>query len=154
MTPTSTRPRSPVAARRFGYLVAALLNAVVLYAANVWPGWEAVPFLTDDTRSVIGWVNASILVSLVANLLYLMRDPVWFKALGDAVTTTVALLALLTIWQVFPFDFGDASFDWPLVARIVLGLGIVSSVIGIVAALVTFVRSVVGRSSARGTRSR
>ncbi|OOL32639.1 hypothetical protein GQ85_06010 [Rhodococcus rhodochrous] len=152
MTPTTTRPRAPVAARRFGYLVAVLLNAAVLYAANVWPGWQAVPFLTDGTRSVIGFVNASILASLVANLLYFLRDPVWFKALGDVVTTAVALLALLQIWQVFPFDFGDASFDWPLVVRIALGLGIVGSVIGIVAAFVTFVRSVAGHPSTREIR--
>ena len=46
-TPPKHRP--PVAARRFGYVLAALLNAVLLYAVNVWPGWESVPFLTADT---------------------------------------------------------------------------------------------------------
>jgi uncharacterized membrane protein YesL len=113
----------------------------LLYAANVWPGWEAVPFLTEATVLVIGLVNASILVNLAANLVYLMTDPPWLKALGTMLTTAVGILAMVRIWQVFPFDFDGASFDWSLVVRILLGLGIVGGAIGIIAAFVSFVRS-------------
>lgn len=140
MSVTPTRTRSSVAARRAGYVVSLLIEAAMLYVINVQPGWDAVPFLTEDTALVLGWVNASIVVGLVANLVYLVRDPVWLKALGDLATTAVGLVALQRIWQVFPFDFGDSSFDWPLVVRILLGLGIVGSVIGILVALLTAVR--------------
>ncbi|MGZ4494658.1 MAG: hypothetical protein ACXVWU_08165 [Nocardioides sp.] len=136
-------PRKPgLAARRTGYVIAAAINALVLYAANVWPGWEAVPFLTPDTRLVMGLVNASVLVGLVANLVYLVRDPRWLKALGDVLTTTVGLLAMVRIWRVFPFDFGGASFDWALVVHWVLAVGIVGSAIGILVAAVSFVKAV------------
>jgi hypothetical protein len=147
MTLTAAPRRPAVAARRFGYLVAVLVNAVLLYATNSWPGWEALPFLTEDMRLVIGLVNASIAVNLAANVVYLVRDPSWLKALGDMLTTTVGIVALLRIWQVFPFDFGGSSFDWTLVVRIVLGIAIVGSAIGIVAAFVSFVRSVATRAA-------
>ncbi|MGV9746463.1 hypothetical protein ACWDTG_16305 [Rhodococcus zopfii] len=140
MSATSAPNRSSAAARRTGYVVAVLVNAALLYAINIWPGWEAVPFLTDDTRLVLGWVNASIVVGIAANLVYLVRDTSWLKSLGDVLTTAVGLVALLRIWQVFPFDFGDSSFDWPLVVRILLGLGIVGSIIGILVALFSAVR--------------
>lgn len=137
-----TEQRRPaVATRRVGYVAAVVVNAFMLYAVNVWPGWDALPFLTEDTRDVLGLVNASMLVGLAANAVYLLRDPPWLRALGDVVTTSVGLAALVRIWQVFPLDFGDSTFDWALVAHVLLGVAIVGSVIGIVAGLVSLVRN-------------
>jgi hypothetical protein len=144
MTLTAAPKRPSAATRRGGYVVAVLVNGAFLVAVNGWPGWEAVPFLTQDTAHVTGPVNASIIVNLVANVLYVLHDPRWFKALGDVITTAVGILAMLRIWAVVPFDFGDSSFDWALLAHIMLVVGVVGSVIGIVAALGTFVKSVRG----------
>ena len=69
----STEQRRPAAAtRRAGYTVSVLVNAALLIAINVWPGWPAVPFLTDATQEVVGFVNASIAVGLAANAVYLL----------------------------------------------------------------------------------
>lgn len=142
MTTITIVRRPGPTARRFGYLVAIAVNAVILYAANVRPGWDAVPFLTSDTEQVLGLVNASIVVSIVANVVYLVSDPRWLKALGDVATTAVGLAALVQIRAVFPFAFTHGRIDWDLVANVVLVVAIVGSAIGIVVALVTFVRSV------------
>lgn len=149
MTSTARATRPSVAARRFGYGVAVAVNVVFLYLLNVWPGWEVVPFLTPDTRLVLGLVNASIVVNLAVNVVYLLRDDPWLKSLGDIVTLVVGLMALIRIWRVFPFDFGDATFDWALVCRVLLGVAIVGSVIGLVVALVGFGRNVRGAGTAR-----
>jgi hypothetical protein len=138
---TAARKRPTVAARRSGYLVAGLVNAAVLYATNAWPGWEEVPFLTDDTRSVLPLVNASIIVGLVANLLYLISDPRWLKALGDILTTAVGVVAMVRIWQIFPFDFGDSSFDWTLLVHTALAVGIVGSAIGVIVGFVSLAKA-------------
>lgn len=142
MSTATDRKRPPVATRRVGYVVAVLVNAALLYGANVWPGWETLPFLTEDTSQVMPMINASILVSVVANAVYVLRDPRWLKALGDVVTTAVGLAAVLQMWQVFPFAFDDGGFDWALAVHVLLGIAIVGSIIGIVAGLVTFFRSV------------
>jgi hypothetical protein len=144
MTVTQTRKRPTQASRRAGYVIGILVNLAMLYAINVWPGWEVLPFLTAELTLVLGLVNASVIVNIAANVAYLVRDPAWFKALGDAVTTTVGLLAMVRMWQVFPFDFGASTFDWELLTRILLGVGIVGSVIGIVVALVRFARGISG----------
>jgi hypothetical protein len=114
--------------------VAVLLNGALWYAVNRWPGWSAVPFLTPDTEQVLAWVNASILVTLVANLVYLARDPRRLRALGDLATTSVGLVALIRVWQVFPLDVDSDTSGWGLVARVLLGIGIGGSVIGILTA--------------------
>ncbi|PFG38197.1 hypothetical protein ATJ97_0669 [Georgenia soli] len=141
MSNATVRERPAVGARRLGYTIAVVVNAVMLYAVNAWPGWQAVPFLTADTAAVIPLVNASILVSLVVNAVYVVHDPAWVRALGDLATSAVGLVALVRMWQVFPFDFGGATFDWELLTRWVLGLGIAGSAIAIVVALVSLVRA-------------
>ncbi len=146
MTQTVISERSAVGARHFGYVVGALVNVALLYLANIWPGWEAVPFLTAETLLVMGLVNASIVSNIVANAVYLVSDPPWLQALGSIVTTTIGLLAITRIWQVFPFDFGGGSVDWSLVVRVMLIISIVGSVIAIVVAFVKLVRCLAART--------
>jgi hypothetical protein len=142
MTLTAVPKRPVTAARRAGYVVAVLVNAAILYAVNLWPGWQSLPFLTDDVSLVLGVVNASIMVNLVANMVYVAADPRWMKALGDLLTTSVGLAALLQIWRVFPFDFTGSSVDWALVLRVAVGVAIGGSAIAIVVDLVSFVKSI------------
>ena len=132
-----TKPRPNPAARRTGYVVSVLVNAAMLYAINVWPGWDTVPFLTGDTVDVLDLVNASIVVTLAANVVYLFRDPPRLKALGDLVTTAVGLLAMVALWRIYPLDL---TSGWDTVARVLLAVGIAGSVIAIVVAITRFVR--------------
>jgi hypothetical protein len=128
--------------RRIGYLVAILINAVLLYAINVWPGWATVPFVTADLVAVLGLVNASLWVSVVANAVYLVDDRRWLKMLGNIATTAVGLVALMAMWQVFPFDLAVEPIDWVTVARTVLIISMIGSAIAIVVNLVGLVRAI------------
>jgi hypothetical protein len=135
MTATAHRAAAPATGRRrAGYLVGAGVNAVLLYLVNVSPGWEAVPFLTARTPEVLPLVNASLLAGVLANLVYAVRDPRWLVLLGDVVTTSIGLAAVLRVWDVFPLDFEAGA--WETVARVLLVIGAVGSVLGIVVALV------------------
>ncbi|MFD8496094.1 hypothetical protein [Amycolatopsis sp. NPDC059657] len=141
------KPRRPSAgARRTGYVISALLNGLLLVAVNGWPGWEAVPFLTGATLQVLGVVNLSLVVSLVTSLLYLGYDPEWFTALGGLATVGTGLVSTIRLWQVFPFDFGGYSFDWPVVLRVLLIIGIAGSVIGALVQLGTLLRAATRRT--------
>lgn len=140
MATTAVRRRPSATARRTGYLISAAVNAVLLYLVNERPGWEAVPFLTAQTPQVLDLVNLSMIVGLVANLVYLFRDPPRLRALGDLVTTGIGLAAMVKIWQVFPFSFEDDGIPWEMVFRVALAVGIVGSAIGMVTALVALVR--------------
>lgn len=121
-----------------------LINAALLYALNAWPTWHAVPFLTPRTAEVLGLVNASLIVGLIVNVVYLAvtSPPIW--ALGQLVVLAVGLAAAFQIWNVFPFDFGAYSFDWALVVRILLVVGIVGSIIGLIVQFGMLIRSVAG----------
>ena len=125
--------------RRVGYLVAVLLNAAILVALNVWPGWESLPWLTPDASQILGWVNVAIMVSMVANLVYSVRDEME-REIGDAIVTAVGLVVLIRIWQVYPFEFGGGSFG-DVAARTLLLVAVLGSVIALVVKLVTGLRA-------------
>jgi hypothetical protein len=146
MTTTQTRPappapkvRPPRSARVAGYLIAAAINAGVLWLVIVAPGWRWLPFLTEDFSRVLGLVALSFVLGVVANVVYVAVDPTWMKRLGDALTTAVGVVVMLQLLRVFPFDFGT-QWGWvhtPL--RILLVLGCVGASIGVVVNLAQLV---------------
>jgi hypothetical protein len=121
-------------------MVGAVIGGILLYLINATPGWQAVPFLTADTSQVLGLVNASLIAGLVANVTFVVYDASWWKSFGELVSTSISLASLVRILQVFPFDFGETAFDWPVLARVVLVVAVVGSAIGLVVHLVSFIR--------------
>jgi hypothetical protein len=141
-----TRNRQPPAvAHRFGYLAAVVCGVVMLYLVNVWPGWQVVPFLTADVSKVLGLLNFSLGLGVALNVVYLVTDPRRWKRPGDLVSTAVGLAVLMRFWQVFPFDFTAAPFDWALLVRGLLVLAIAGCLIGLVVQFVTLIRALLVR---------
>lgn len=134
---TSVQPSRTRLARYFAGVV---VNGVLLVLINGRPGWAVVPFLTPEFASVVGVVDLALVAGAVTAFVHLWRDPEWLVALDGLVTTCAGLVALVRLWQVFPFDFGGAS-AWAAVARIVLAAGFTGSVLGLAVGLVTLVRA-------------
>jgi len=130
--------------RRSGYVASVLVSAVVFWLANGWPGWQAVPFLTDGMVQVMGLFNLSLAVSVAVNLINIATGRQWTRALGEIITSAVGLAVVGRIWAVFPFDFGNAGFDWSLVVRWVLVFASIGCVISIIVQMVILVRLAAG----------
>jgi hypothetical protein len=130
--------------RRFGFGVAVVINIALLYVVQNLTSWDWLPFLTSEFDSWVPWISFSLIVSIVANFLYMMNDDYRLKSGGDIVTNLVSLVVTWRVFQVFPFDFSAYEFNWDLVARIVLVVGIVGTFIG---AVVAATKLVTGRKS-------
>lgn len=122
--------------RRVGYSVSIVVNSVLLVAILGVPGWDVLPFLTDDFRQVLGWVVAGLIAGVVANAIYVVADPPAIKALGDLVIDALGLVALIRLWQVFPFDFGDSTFPWSTIVRVVLVVGMAGTAVAMIVLIV------------------
>jgi len=144
--------RPSVVARRFGYIFATAVTAVVFYVINVWPGWREVPFLTDDTGQVLWLVNLSLFAGIAVNAAYVAYDPPWWKSLGDLVTMGIGLAVLARVWQVFPFDFSGYSVNWGVVSRFVLVVAIVGSIVGTMVQSVSLIRLAADGGAGAGHR--
>ena len=159
MTVAASSRRPSVSARRTGYGIAAAINAVLAYAIDVWPGWQVLPFLTEDTHQVLGLINLSLAAGFAANLVYLAHDLPWVKALGDLVTMGIGLAVVVRIWQVFPFDFGGNmfnfggyTFDGALLVRMMLVIAGVGAAIGMLVQLTVLASRLADDAARTGAR--
>jgi hypothetical protein len=128
---------APVRGRRAAYAGSLLTSLVMLLLINVWPGWEVVPFLTPRTVLVLGAVNASIVARAIADLVNVVVDLPRPRAFGDIISIGFGLIAITQVWRVFPLDV--IGTGWEVVARVLLAIGFVGSLIGIVEAIVRLV---------------
>ena len=131
------KERPPLVIRRLGYALGAAVNLTILYVLST-TDWRELSFLTSEVDRLVWLLVVGVLANVAANLLYVLRDPVWLKALGDVVTTGIGLALLVRIWQVFPFDLSGA---WELGVRTVLVFGIAGCVIAILTAGITAARA-------------
>lgn len=124
--------RPAIATRRVGYTIAAVIDMTLLHVINVRPGWQAVPFLTEDVRQVLWLVNLSVIVGFAANMIYLVHDPKWVRHAGELITTVISLVMLIQVLRVFPFAFDDPSVDWALITHTVLIVAVVVTAVVVV----------------------
>ena len=126
--------------KRFGYSIAIALNALFLFFVNNVLEWGLFSWLTNDFEQVIPILNFSLGLGIVLNAIYLIGDPPLLKSSTQLISNIVSLLVVVRMYRVYPFDFGAYSFNWDLLMRIMLILGIVGTSIGIISELVKSVR--------------
>ncbi len=144
LTRGSPKPdRRPVAVRRFGYVVAIVVNAVMWYLAHQLPDWEWARFLTSDFDRILPWIDVSFGATIATNILFLAYDPRWFRSIGSIITSAISLGLAIRTLQVFPFDFSTYDVDWSWLARLVTIVAIVGTIIGLIAEAVRLVRTIV-----------
>lgn len=145
-TPASATRKPTIATRRFGYLVAILVNAAILFVVNNLLAWDVLPWLTEDFELVLPLMNASILANILANAIYVGYDAAWFKSLTQIGLAALGLAVAIRTFRVFPFDFSDYGFNWTALTRGVLILAMVGISIGIIAESVKLLTALVRRS--------
>ncbi|MEV1130307.1 hypothetical protein [Agromyces sp. NPDC049794] len=134
----TARPRA--SGRRTGYVAAIVVNVVLFLLINAWPTWRALPFLTEATLELIPLVDLSLLAGVVVNVFNLVLDLTWVKAVGEVITSVIALIMLARFWAVFPFAFPEPGFDWALLTRVVLGVAMAGCIISVIVQVVVLVR--------------
>jgi hypothetical protein len=127
--------------RRVGYLVAAVFDVVFLWIANHLLDWQWPRFLTVEFDDVLPVLSASIIVSIVVNVIWVAFDPPWFKALGNIITSAFGIAVGVRTLEVFPFDFSTYARDWAGLVRVIVVIAIVGSAVGVIVNLVKLVSS-------------
>lgn len=137
MTATARRLGSQASAARFGYLVAIVVNGVMLFVLSNLLDWDLLPFLTQELDQLLWLINLSLGASILVNVIYLSYDSAWFKSLSQIGLNLITLIVAWNIYRVFPFDFSAYEFNWELVGRGVLGVAMFGAA---VASIVEFVK--------------
>ncbi|WES64047.1 hypothetical protein P0L94_16450 [Microbacter sp. GSS18] len=142
------RRRTPPAVRRVGYVIAVVVNLVLLWLVLVWPGWDAIPYVTVEAAAVIPLVVASLILGAVVNTLNAVLDSRALHAVGDIATSILSFVVVWRVWDVFPFAF-PAESGAESGVRILLGVLMGLIVLGIVGNVAVLIRLGVGQSARR-----
>ncbi len=138
--PAGTAPSAP--ARKFGYLVAVAVNAVLLWVVHNLLDWEWTRFITEEWDQVLPILTTSLIAAIVVNTLYIVFDPKWFKSLTQIVLSGISLAVTVRMLRVFPFDFTEYDFPWETFVRVGLIVGIVGISIAIVVETVKLIGAI------------
>ena len=102
-----------VAARKFGYLVAIIVNLVMLYVFRHLAAWGA-PIITEAWAQVLPALELSIGATVLAHLLYIFYDGRWFRRVMQIGLSLLSLRVVLSIYRVFPFGGAVAGLEGPM----------------------------------------
>jgi hypothetical protein len=111
--------------------------------------WGWLPFLTEEFAQVVPWISMSLVVSIVANLVYEFNDTRIVKSTGQILINLISILITYQIFTVFPFDFSAYDFSWALVTRILMVLAMVGAGIGVLTEAMRLAAFGLGDPSAR-----
>ena len=128
----------PSRSKKPDYIVAIIFNAIVLVIVNQILNWGILHFLTQDFKQVIPIQNISLAATIIFNAAFLFYDPEWFTSLLRMVLNGISVAVLARFLSVFPFDFSAESFNWALLFRVMIIIGIVGCGIAIIVEIFKF----------------
>lgn len=135
-----------VRSKKAEYIAAIVFNAIILIIVNQLLNWGILPFLTDNFRQVLPTQNSQLVAAIAFNAAFLFYDPAWFTALMRLALNVLGIAVVATYLRVFPFDFSAyAGFDWDLLARVFLIIGLVFACIAVITEAVKFMSALLRR---------
>lgn len=134
---------TPIGVRRLGYLVGIAVSAGILFVVNNLLRWDIVPFLTADFEQLVPIVNASLVISIVVNAIWILYDAAWIRATGQIILNLTSIAVLALTLRVYPFDFSQYSFDWESLTKAIITFLIIALVIATIVEIVKLVSAFV-----------
>lgn len=136
------KEKSP-GARRLGYLIAIVVNVILLYLFNYWvPAQDFRVLLEDKYFQILPVLNFSIWLTIGINILQLAVDPFWLRVSLKTVQNAVGIYFMYLLFVVFPFDLTPMlGGAWNIYFRYIFLLAAIATLIGTVIELVKAVAS-------------
>jgi hypothetical protein len=122
--------------RKSRYFGAIIINVVLIWVFANLLNW-GVPFLTSDYSRVLWAIDLSLAATILANILFLIFDPGWFRHLLQVGLNIISIIVGIIIFLIFPFTFARES--WAIGVKVVLIVIIVGIIIGTIAEFIQFI---------------
>ena len=127
--------------RPFEYIVAAVINVVVLYLVNRVPGWN-ISVVLPSFSEVLLPLRIYLIAQIAGNAVLVFYHPNYFHHSVQLVFSLLGVFVSIVMLSVFPFDFSTSIGPWlNQVARVVLTVGAVGSGVSALVNLVGALRS-------------
>jgi len=131
--------------RKPEYIAAIIANAVILLIVNQILNWGFLPFLTQDFKQVIPIQNVSLAATIIFNVAFLFHDTDRFSSPLKMMLNAIGVAVLLRYLSVFPFDFSGSSFNWAVLFRVMIVIGIMGCAIAVIVEAIKFILALMHR---------
>jgi hypothetical protein len=122
--------------RIVNYYVAIAVDIILLYFFNNIV-FASISFLSSkDLTSCLWAINLALGAGIIGNFIFLLYRPRWFYHLVQAILNALIILAVYTIYRVFPFTFSADVFQ--TVTRTILIIVMAGSGISLIVEIVKF----------------
>lgn len=108
------------------FIGAIIVNIIVLYVVNNLLSWH-LGFILPSFKDVLWILNISIGATIIANIIFLLYHPGWFRSIVQIILNILGFLVCYYLYTIFPFIFSHASYT--IVLKILLILGMVGVII-------------------------
>lgn len=122
-------------AKRYSYLINCIVMAILLFVFNNLSNWH-ISWLAPNFDASLLFFNVLFVLIIVANILYLFFDRLWFRALCQMIINIIALIAFYTFYLVFPLSLSEKAEHRVNVLLIVV---ILFSAVGVVIELIRLI---------------
>lgn len=127
-------------AKRSDFIAAIIVNIIFFYIVNNLLNWH-ISFITPIFQDVLWIINLSIEATILANLIFLVYNPGWFRSSVQIILNIISFYVAYLLYIVFPFTFSNIYFTYALQFILILAM------IGIViATVVQILKLFFGRS--------
>ena len=99
--------------RRGDYVIAIVVNAILLYIFNNLLNWN-IYFITDALNGILWIINISIIAIIILNILQIFYNPLWFRNLMKIFSNIFVFIIIYMLYTVFPISFNIFYVDMGL----------------------------------------
>jgi hypothetical protein len=96
--------------RRGDYVIAIVVNAILLYVFNNLLNWN-IYFITDALNGILWIINISIIAIIILNILQIFYNPLWFRNLMKIFSNIFVFIIIYMLYTVFPISFNIFYVD-------------------------------------------
>lgn len=122
------------------YVATIIIHIILIWILYRLPDW--LKFLTSSYQAVLPVFLYSYLSQIIGNFILIFTDPGWLRALVALTNNIISIVALVTVYIIFPFDFGSYSYDWARTSKIIIVVAIILTAIAALVELVNFISSI------------
>lgn len=87
-----------------GYIASIAVNIALVYIFNNLPSWH---WLKESFVVPLWIFNLSFVATILVNILYLTYDKKWFISLCQIPLNIISIIAIYTLYIIFPFSVND-----------------------------------------------
>jgi hypothetical protein len=122
--------------RWYNYAFSIVINLILLYIVNNLIYWN-LSFISTTFSDVLWALNLTLVVTIIANVMFILYHKSWFKHATKIIVNITALIAAYTVLIVFPFIINQTFIALGL--KILFILAVIAAFVAIIVEIIRLV---------------